>query len=54
MLESMAGATTGVRDALTRYTQAITGSYYFFPSTESLRQWKLLPLNLAGIANPLS
>ena len=38
MLESMAGLTTGVRDALTRYTQPMTGAYYFVPSTESLRR----------------
>ncbi len=38
MLESMAGLTTGVRDALTRYTQPTTGAYYFVPSTESLRR----------------
>jgi porphyrinogen peroxidase len=37
MLESMAGLTTGVRDALTRYTRPLTGAYYFVPSTESLR-----------------
>ena len=37
MLERMAGLTTGVRDALTRYTQPITGAYYFVPSIESLR-----------------
>ncbi|MGC2658696.1 MAG: Dyp-type peroxidase [Bryobacteraceae bacterium] len=37
MLESMAGVTTGVRDALTRYTRPITGAYYFVPSTGSLR-----------------
>lgn len=37
MLMSMAGLTTGVRDALTRYTKPITGAYYFVPSTESLR-----------------
>ncbi len=37
MLESMAGRTTGVRDALTRYTRPITGAYYFVPSVESLR-----------------
>jgi porphyrinogen peroxidase len=37
MLESMAGVTDGVRDELTRYTQALTGAYYFVPSTESLR-----------------
>ena len=38
MLESMAGLTTGVRDALTRYTRPLTGAYYFVPSTESLRR----------------
>jgi porphyrinogen peroxidase len=38
MLESMAGLITGTRDALTRFTQPLTGSYYFVPSLESLRQ----------------
>jgi porphyrinogen peroxidase len=38
MLESMAGLKDGVRDALTRYTQAVTGAYYFVPSTQSLRR----------------
>ena len=37
MLRSMAGLDDGTRDALTRYTHALTGSYYFIPSTESLR-----------------
>jgi porphyrinogen peroxidase len=37
MLEGMAGLATGTRDALTRYTRPLTGSYYFVPSTESLR-----------------
>ena len=37
MLESMAGITTGARDALTRYTRPLTGAYYFVPSTESVR-----------------
>jgi porphyrinogen peroxidase len=37
MLESMAGITTGTRDALTRYTRPLTGAYYFVPSTESVR-----------------
>lgn len=36
MLDSMAGKTDGKRDALTRYTQPLTGSYYFVPSVESL------------------
>ena len=38
MLESMVGLHTGIRDALTRYTRPISGSYYFVPSTDSLRQ----------------
>ncbi|MGB2876230.1 MAG: Dyp-type peroxidase, partial [Gaiellaceae bacterium] len=38
MLESMAGLDDGSRDALTRYTRALTGAYYFVPSIESLRQ----------------
>jgi putative iron-dependent peroxidase len=38
MLESMAGLKNGVRDALTKYTRAISGAYYFVPSAESLRQ----------------
>jgi putative iron-dependent peroxidase len=37
MLDSMAGRIDGTRDALTRYTQPITGAYYFVPSVESLR-----------------
>ena len=37
MLESMAGLDDGTRDALTRYTRAVTGAYYFVPSTESIR-----------------
>ena len=40
MLDSMAGLTTGTRDALTRFTQPLTGSYYFVPSVESLRRLK--------------
>jgi porphyrinogen peroxidase len=39
MLESMAGLGDGVRDALTRYTQPLTGAYYFVPSTQSLRRF---------------
>jgi putative iron-dependent peroxidase len=34
----MAGLVDGKRDALTRYTQPLTGSYYFVPSVEGLRQ----------------
>jgi putative iron-dependent peroxidase len=37
MLESMAGLVNGTRDALTKYTVPLTGSYYFVPSVESLR-----------------
>ncbi|MBV9758925.1 MAG: Dyp-type peroxidase [Acidobacteriaceae bacterium] len=38
MLDSMAGLVTGTRDALTRYTEPLTGAYYFVPSVESLRR----------------
>jgi putative iron-dependent peroxidase len=38
MLDSMAGLVTGQRDALTRFTVPLTGSYYFVPSVESLRR----------------
>jgi putative iron-dependent peroxidase len=38
MLESMAGLTDGVRDALTNYARALTGAYYFIPSAEDLRR----------------
>jgi len=38
MLDSMAGLVNGTRDALTRYTVPLTGSYYFVPSVESLRR----------------
>jgi porphyrinogen peroxidase len=38
MLDSMAGLIDGQRDALTRYTEPLTGSWYFVPSVESLRR----------------
>jgi putative iron-dependent peroxidase len=38
MLESMAGLVSGERDALTSYTQPLTGAYYFVPSIEALLQ----------------
>ena len=38
MLESMAGLAGGTRDALTRYTQPVSGAYYFVPSIEALRR----------------
>jgi putative iron-dependent peroxidase len=41
MLSRMAGAEDGIRDALTRYTTAISGAYYFVPSVESLRRYAL-------------
>jgi len=37
MLERMAGVGDGVRDALTRYAEPLSGSYYFVPSVEALR-----------------
>ncbi len=36
MLDSMAGRATGVRDALTRFTEPLSGAYYFVPSAEAL------------------
>lgn len=41
MLDSMAGLVSGTRDALTRFTQPLTGSYYFVPSVESLRSLRV-------------
>ncbi len=38
MLESMVSLVTGTHDALTRYTQPLTGSYYFVSSVEILRR----------------
>jgi porphyrinogen peroxidase len=38
MLESMAGLGDGPRDALTRYTHALTGAYYFVPSNDALHR----------------
>lgn len=37
MLERMAGAEDGIRDALTRYTVPLTGSYYVVPSVTALK-----------------
>jgi porphyrinogen peroxidase len=37
MLDSMAGLVNGTRDALTKYTVPLSGSYYFVPSVESLK-----------------
>ena len=36
MLENMAGLKDGIRDALTKYTQPVTGAYYFVPSNQGL------------------
>jgi putative iron-dependent peroxidase len=38
MLDSMAGLGSGTRDALTRYTEPLSGSYYFVPSVEGLQR----------------
>ena len=38
MLEQMAGV-GGPRDALTLYTSAVTGAYYFVPSVQALREF---------------
>jgi putative iron-dependent peroxidase len=40
MLDSMAGRTTGVRDALTRFSRPISGAYYFIPSLTSLGRFQ--------------
>jgi putative iron-dependent peroxidase len=39
MLQRMAGAEDGVRDALTSYTTPLTGAYYFVPSLQALRRF---------------
>jgi putative iron-dependent peroxidase len=39
MLRRMAGVGDGVRDALTRYTQPVTGAYYTVPSTDALARF---------------
>jgi putative iron-dependent peroxidase len=36
MLERMAGIGDGVRDALTRYSEPLTGAYYFIPALTTL------------------
>jgi putative iron-dependent peroxidase len=36
MLESMYGTTDGKTDQLLRFTKAVTGAYYFAPSTDML------------------
>ena len=41
MLSRMAGAEDGIRDALTLYTTAVSGSYYFVPSVESLHDFAM-------------
>jgi putative iron-dependent peroxidase len=39
MLERMVGAGDGVRDALTRYSQPLTGAYYFVPALSALARF---------------
>ena len=39
MIESMAGVKDGVRDALTNFTTPTTGSYYFIPSLDAIREF---------------
>lgn len=39
MLERMAGADGGPRDALTRYSTPLTGAYYVVPSVDALRRF---------------
>ena len=51
MLDSMAGLVTGTRDALTRFTQPLTGSYYFVPSVEALRRFRDQPGQVQNATN---
>ena len=46
MLESMAGLTSGTRDALTQYTRPLTGAYYFVPSGTALSNLAPEPADL--------
>jgi deferrochelatase/peroxidase EfeB len=39
MLQSMAGIGGGQRDGLTNFTRALTGAYYFVPSSEGLAEF---------------
>jgi putative iron-dependent peroxidase len=39
MLRQMAGSDDGLRDALTRYSTPLTGSYYFVPSLQALARF---------------
>lgn len=39
MLEQMAGIGDGVRDALTRFTEPLTGAYYFVPALSTLARF---------------
>jgi len=39
MLERMAGAEDGIRDAITRYTTPLTGAYYVIPSITALARF---------------
>ena len=39
MLESMAGALDGMRDALTYFTRPVTGAYYVVPSIPAIRRY---------------
>ena len=39
MLKRMSGIPDGNRDALTYYSRPLTGSYYFIPSINSLRNF---------------
>jgi putative iron-dependent peroxidase len=51
MLDRMAGVGDGVRDALTRYTVALTGAYYLVPSVGALAEF--LPPEDADQAVPV-
>ena len=45
MLESMTARSGGVRDRLTDFAHAVTGAYYFVPSSEALVTFAVEPVN---------
>jgi putative iron-dependent peroxidase len=45
----MAGPITGTRDTLTRFSQPLSGAYYFLPSVESLRHLRQDVESITGL-----
>jgi putative iron-dependent peroxidase len=50
MLDSMTGRGGGARDRLTEFAHAITGAYYFVPSSEALATFAARPATKASAA----